>query len=76
MTSTTPLSVNLMSELEGTVQGHRDGHGFVVATDGSVSVYISPQEMRAVLHRDLDFHARVVDAAQHLGDATHGLRVQ
>ncbi|RZI81189.1 MAG: ribonuclease R, partial [Rubrivivax sp.] len=41
-----------MSELEGTVQGHRDGHGFVVATDGSVSVYISPQEMRAVLHRD------------------------
>ncbi len=41
-----------MSEVEGTVQGHRDGHGFVVRDDGQVDVYLSPQEMRAVLHRD------------------------
>ena len=52
MTSKTQLSVNLMSEIEGTVQGHRDGHGFVVSDDGASSIYLSPQEMRSVLHRD------------------------
>ena len=52
MTSTTPHFVNLMSEIVGEVQGHRDGHGFVVSDDGAVSVYLSPQEMRSVLHRD------------------------
>ena len=52
MTSKTQFSVNLMSEIEGTVQGHRDGHGFVVSDDGAVSIYLSPQEMRSVLHRD------------------------
>lgn len=41
-----------MSEIEGTVQGHRDGHGFVLRDDGDVDVYLSPQEMRSVLHRD------------------------
>jgi ribonuclease R len=40
----------LMSEVEGIVQGHRDGHGFVLRDDGDI--YLSPQEMRAVLHRD------------------------
>ena len=42
-----------MSEVEGTVQGHRDGHGFVLrdAADAA-DIYLSPQEMRAVLHRD------------------------
>ena len=41
-----------MSEIVGTVQGHRDGHGFVVTDDGASSVFLSPQEMRAVMHRD------------------------
>lgn len=41
-----------MSEVDGTVQGHRDGHGFVQRDDGEADIYISPQEMRAVLHRD------------------------
>jgi ribonuclease R len=41
-----------MSEVEGVVQGHRDGHGFVVRDDGQADVYLSQQEMRAVLHRD------------------------
>ena len=41
-----------MSEVDGTVQGHRDGHGFVLRDDGEADVYLSPQEMRAVLHRD------------------------
>ncbi len=41
-----------MSEVEGTVQGHRDGHGFLVRDDHEADIYLSPQEMRAVLHRD------------------------
>jgi ribonuclease R len=45
-----------MSEVEGTIQGHRDGHGFVLRdrteAPGSPDVYLSPQEMRSVLHRD------------------------
>jgi len=41
-----------MSEIEGRVQGHRDGHGFVVPEDGAPPIYLAPQEMRTVLHRD------------------------
>jgi len=41
-----------MSEVEGIVQGHRDGHGFLLRDDHEADVYLSPQEMRAVLHRD------------------------
>jgi len=41
-----------MAEVEGTVQGHRDGHGFVVRDDRQADLYLSQQEMRAVLHRD------------------------
>ena len=41
-----------MSEVEGTVQGHRDGHGFLLRDDGDADVYLSQQEMRSVLHRD------------------------
>ncbi|GGH56129.1 ribonuclease R [Comamonas phosphati] len=36
----------------GTVQGHRDGHGFVVRDDGERDIYLPPNEMRAVLHKD------------------------
>ncbi|MGY4829358.1 ribonuclease R [Sphaerotilaceae bacterium SBD11-9] len=46
------IGAELMSEVEGTVQGHRDGHGFVVRDDRQPDLYLSPQEMRAVLHRD------------------------
>jgi ribonuclease R len=42
----------LMNEVEGTVQGHRDGHGFLIRDDGQADLYLSSQEMRAVLHRD------------------------
>ena len=42
----------LMSEVEGVVQGHRDGHGFVQRADRQPDIYLSPQEMRSVLHRD------------------------
>ena len=39
-------------EIEGVVQGHRDGHGFVIRDDGESDIYIPPNEMRAVLHKD------------------------
>ena len=42
----------LMSEVEGVVQGHRDGHGFVQRADRQPDIYLAPQEMRSVLHRD------------------------
>jgi ribonuclease R len=48
-----------MSEVEGTVQGHRDGHGFVVRDDRGPDLYLAPQEMRAVLHGDR-VRARVI----------------
>ncbi|MBX3638075.1 MAG: RNB domain-containing ribonuclease, partial [Rubrivivax sp.] len=41
-----------MGEIEGRVEGHRDGHGFVWPDDGGAPVYLAPQEMRSVLHRD------------------------
>jgi ribonuclease R len=43
---------NLMAEFEGLVSGHRDGHGFVVRDDGQPDLYLPPNEMRAVLHKD------------------------
>ena len=47
------LGAALMSEVEGTVQGHRDGHGLVTRDERSATdIYLSPQEMRSVLHRD------------------------
>ena len=42
----------LLSEVEGQILGHRDGHGFVRRDDNEPDIYLSPQEMRAVLHRD------------------------
>ena len=42
----------MLEEFEGTVLGHRDGHGFVQREDGSADVFLPPNEMRAVLHRD------------------------
>ena len=47
-----PLTTALMSEIEGIVLGHRDGHGFLRRDDNEPDVYLSPQEMRSVLHRD------------------------
>ena len=41
-----------MAEFEGTVSGHRDGHGFVQRDDGEADIYLPPNEMRAVLHKD------------------------
>lgn len=45
-------SSGLLDEVEGTIQGHRDGHGFVLRDDGESDIYLPPNEMRAVLHKD------------------------
>ncbi|MCJ0763003.1 ribonuclease R [Variovorax terrae] len=42
----------MLDEVEGIIQGHRDGHGFVVRDDGEPDIYLPPNEMRAVLHKD------------------------
>ncbi len=39
-------------ELDGRVEGHRDGHGLVFTDNGEAPVYLAPQEMRTVLHKD------------------------
>ncbi len=49
----------MLDEIEGSVQGHRDGHGFVQRDDGEADIYLPPNEMRAVLHKDR-VRARVV----------------
>jgi ribonuclease R len=49
----------LLDEIEGAIQGHRDGHGYVVRDDGEADIYLPPNEMRAVLHRDR-VRARIV----------------
>ncbi len=51
--NTTALAqTGLLGEYEGVVEGHRDGHGFVLRDGGEAAIYLAPQEMRAVLHRD------------------------
>ncbi|MCF8152946.1 MAG: ribonuclease R [Rhodoferax sp.] len=45
-------AASLLAEFEGTVSGHRDGHGFVQRDDGEADIYLPPNEMRAVLHKD------------------------
>jgi ribonuclease R len=50
---------DLLSEVEGIVQGHRDGHGFVVRDDHLADLYLAQPEMRSVLHGDR-VKARVV----------------
>ena len=36
----------------GRIEGHPDGHGFLVPDDGSPSVFLPPAEMREVMHGD------------------------
>ena len=48
----TGASSGLLAEFEGAVSGHRDGHGFVLRDDGEADIYLPPNEMRAVLHKD------------------------
>ncbi len=46
------LAAKKLSLLSGRVEGHRDGHGFLVPDEGGESVFLSSPEMRQVLHGD------------------------
>jgi ribonuclease R len=50
--SPTGDGAGLLGEVEGTLQGHRDGHGFLIPDDGSADIYLSSQETHAVMHGD------------------------
>jgi ribonuclease R len=52
-------SPDLLGEVQGRVEGHRDGHGFVQRHDGEGSIFLPPAEMRGVLHGD-EVSVRVV----------------
>jgi ribonuclease R len=41
-----------MDLLAGRVSAHRDGYGFVIPDDGESDLYLSPRQMRSVLHGD------------------------
>ncbi len=49
----------MLGEFDGRVEGHRDGHGLVIPDNGDAPVYLAPQEMRSVLHKDR-VHVRVL----------------
>jgi ribonuclease R len=46
------LVAKRISVLAGRIEGHRDGHGFLVPDDASAQVFLPPAEMREVLHGD------------------------
>lgn len=46
------LVAKKLSLLSGRIEGHRDGHGFLVPDEGGESVFIPPAQMRQVLHGD------------------------
>ena len=41
-----------MDLIRGRVSGHRNGFGFVIPDDGSDDLFLSPREMRALMHGD------------------------
>ena len=46
------LVAKRISVIPGRVEGHPDGHGFLVPEDGGASVFIPPAEMRQAIHGD------------------------
>ena len=46
------LMAKRIALLAGRVEGHPDGHGFLVPDDGGPSVMLPPAEMRQVMHGD------------------------
>ena len=41
-----------MDLVPGRVSAHKDGFGFVIPDDGGTDLYLSPRQMRTVLHGD------------------------
>ena len=50
--NTNTYSSHPSDEVEGVAQGHRDGQGYVIRDDGQPDIFLPPNEMRAVLHKD------------------------
>jgi len=46
------LATDVLADVKGRVEGHRDGHGFVIRDGGAGSIFLAPAEMRGVLHGD------------------------
>ncbi len=46
------LVAKRIAVVAGRIEGHRDGHGFLVPDDASPQVFLPPAEMREVLHGD------------------------
>lgn len=44
--------VDKVGVVAGTVQGHRDGFGFLIPEDGGEDVFLSPRQMRELMHGD------------------------
>tara|TARA_Y100000590_G_scaffold217758_1_gene246645 strand:+ start:446 stop:2620 length:2175 start_codon:yes stop_codon:yes gene_type:complete len=45
--------VEKLQLIKGKVQGHADGFGFLIPDDGASDLFLSPKEMRKVLHGDI-----------------------
>jgi len=46
------LAAKRIAVVAGRIEGHRDGHGFLVPGDGGAAIFLAPAEMRQVLHGD------------------------
>ncbi|MBC7803643.1 MAG: ribonuclease R [Candidatus Parcubacteria bacterium] len=46
------LAANRIAVVAGRIEGHRDGHGFLIPDDASGQVFLPPAEMRQVMHGD------------------------
>ena len=46
------LAARRIDVIAGRIEGHRDGHGFLVPDDGSAQVFLPPPEMRQLMHGD------------------------
>ena len=54
------LVAKRIAVIAGRIEGHRDGHGFLVPDDGGPDLFLSTKEMDKVLHGDKAI-ARVID---------------
>src|SRR5258708_18943312 len=46
------LVAKRIAVVAGRVEGHPDGHGFLVPDEGGASVFLPPHEMRSLMHGD------------------------